>query len=118
MSLLEDIAAAIRAGNYESGAHIGARAQKRRIAPEYIEHGIGNDAPEIIEPYPDDARGPCCLIRGELITGDVIHVCVGYSQLRNPAVPTGEASVFLMTCYWPDPAQWDAAFRVRKVKKR
>ena len=118
MSLLDDIAAAIRAGNYESGPHIGTRAQKRRIAPEYIEQGIGNDAPEIIEPYPDDARGPSCLIRGELLSGDVIHVCVGYSQLRDSAVAMDEASVFLMTCYWPDPAQWDPAFRVRRAKKR
>jgi len=114
MSLLDDISGAIRSGNYDSGPHIGTRAQKHRIAPEHIEYGIGNDAPEIIEPYPDDPRGPCCLIRGELLTGDVIHVCVAYGELRNR--PTG--SVFLMTCYWPDPAQWDIAFRVRKARRR
>lgn len=114
MPLLEDIAKAIRDERYEAGTHTGTRGHQRRIAPEHIEYGIGNDAPEIIEPYPDDPRGPCCLIRGEIITGDVLHVIVGYRELLDPL--RTDPVVFLISCYWPDPAQWDAAYRRRKRK--
>lgn len=115
MPLLERISRAVRGGRYEGGPHIGTRQTQKVITIDEIKVGVGQDAPEIIEIDPADARGPSCLIRGELLTGDVIHVVVGYSELHyHPESDDEERSVFLITCYRPDPRIWADGFRKRR----
>lgn len=58
---------------------------------------------EIIENYPDDPRGPSCLILGFTQKGDPIHiVCAEFDQPK----------ILLVTIYRPDPRKW-INFRIR-----
>ena len=101
--LLDRISQMIRDGRYAGGFHATMRQLQRGLTSQDIEAAIGRDAPEIVEDYPEDPRGSCCLVRGELDDGRVLHV------LCTPTDP-----VFLITCYWPDPDPWDVTFRFRR----
>ena len=58
---------------------------------------------EIIENYPEDARGHSCLLVGADRQGRWIHVvCSPKSQF-----------LAIITAYVPDPKEWDVTFRVR-----
>jgi hypothetical protein len=60
---------------------------------------------EIIEDYPEDARGHSCLILGWDAEGRPIHVvCAPKSGF-----------LAIITAYTPDPKEWDAAFRTRRM---
>jgi hypothetical protein len=59
---------------------------------------------EVIEDYPEDARGHSCLILGQGEGGRPIHlVCA-----------PREDYLVIITAYIPDPEQWDVDFRKRK----
>jgi hypothetical protein len=65
-----------------------------------VEHG------EVIEDYPDDARGHSCLILGSGKYGRVIHVV---------CAPKDEY-LAIITAYVPDTKEWVHGCRERKVK--
>lgn len=58
---------------------------------------------EIIEEYPDDARGPSCLVL-YVGLGRIIHVVCS---------PKSEY-LAIITAYVPDPDLWTSDFKVRK----
>ena len=61
---------------------------------------------EIIEDYPDDARGYSCLI-------------FGYSKKKRPihvVCSPKENYLAIITAYIPDSQQWDQNFKTRKLK--
>jgi hypothetical protein len=58
---------------------------------------------EIIEDYPEDARGRSCLILGEGRNGRPIHIVCS---------PKDEY-LAIITAYIPDEAQWSKDFRTR-----
>jgi hypothetical protein len=59
---------------------------------------------EMIEDYPEDARGPSCLMAGETPQERTIHVV---------CAPRDEYLV-IITAYVPDPTEWDATGRKRR----
>jgi hypothetical protein len=59
---------------------------------------------EIIEDYPDDARGHSCLLHGIDLEGRPIHVVCS---------PKPEF-LAIITAYTPEPNEWDSSFKVRK----
>lgn len=63
---------------------------------------IGNDTPEVIEDYPEDARGHSCLVWGRA-SKCIIHVNC-----------TASDRPFLVTCYRPDEGQWTADLKRRR----
>ena len=63
-----------------------------------VEHG------EVIEDYPEDARGHSCLILGHGAAGQPIHVVCS---------PKDEF-LAIITAYFPDPDQWSEDFRTRR----
>lgn len=69
-------------------------AEVRRV----IERG------EIIENYPEDIRGPSCLILGHADADRPIHVVCS---------PKAEY-LAIITAYLPDPEQWEDNFKKRK----
>jgi hypothetical protein len=59
---------------------------------------------EIIEDYPEDARGRSCLILGTGEAGRKIHVV---------CAPRGEY-LAIITAYVPETDEWDSEFRIRR----
>jgi Domain of unknown function (DUF4258) len=91
-----------RDGDYQETPHAAIRRYERGIRLEHVEIAIGFGGPEVIEDYPGDPRGHSCLFRGE-VHGHVLH-----------ALCTLTVPVLIISCYWPDPAQWDAGLRNRR----
>jgi hypothetical protein len=59
---------------------------------------------EIIEDYPEDARGHSCLLMGRCSSGRVIHVvCAPKPDYLS-----------VISAYVPAPGKWDADYRVRR----
>lgn len=58
---------------------------------------------EIIEDYPNDARGHSCLMSGKGLNRGVHVVC---------SPKTGYLAV--ITAYLPDPREWEPNFKVRR----
>jgi hypothetical protein len=81
---------------------------KLGITTEDVEEAICRDAPEIIEDYPDDARGPACLILGWADLVRPLHIVVGYGSEADVAME-------VVTVYEPDHGQW-YNYRVRRSR--
>ncbi|TDA69731.1 MAG: DUF4258 domain-containing protein [Clostridia bacterium] len=63
---------------------------------------------EVIESYPDDPRGPSCLVCGFTSGGLPAHIVVGF-------LPSGW--VRIITVYVPDPDEWEPDWKTRKRRK-
>ena len=83
--------------------HAIERMFQRGISPEVIECVIL--VGEIIADYPDDTPYPSSLILG-VYNDQPIHVVLSSGTL------TDECTI--ITVYKPDPAFWDATFRIRR----
>lgn len=73
--------------------------------PSEVRFILCDDAPEIIEHYPNDRRGPCCLIWGTTNSNEIGHIVCAYEPA--PRVVTG---------YFPartEPEKWTDDFRNR-----
>lgn len=68
-----------------------------------LEHGV------IVEEYPDDPRGPSCLMLGS-IRGRPLHVCAGVAHL--PDVRE------IITVYEPTLDEWESDYRTRRSGTR
>lgn len=79
---------------------------KRGLKVEHLEEAVCRDNPEVIEDYPNDDRGPACLILGWADMTRPLHVEVGYGL--DP-----EATIEMITVYEPDPREW-YNYRVRR----
>lgn len=84
----------IVAGEYEFRRHALERANQRNINPLDVKHALLHG--EIIEEYPNDPRGPSCLVWGKGRTGEDIHIVCGLSYER----------VWIITVYLPDEKDW------------
>ena len=90
-SIRQDFAAR----TYLMTLHAVRQAEERRITPRKIEEVMLGSAAEIIEDYPDDPRGPSCLVLGRTRTGRMLHVQVS----RSP-------KVWVITVYVPSEEKW------------
>jgi hypothetical protein len=69
---------------------------KLGLKAEDVEEAICRDTPEIIEDYPNDERGPACLVLGWADLARPLHVVVGYGA-------TSDVVIEVVTVYEPDP---------------
>ncbi len=101
--LLRSIRAEILEGRYRFTLHAVQEATRDRTAVEDVVSAILDENAVIIEDYPEDARGPSCLILGTQ-SGSPLHLVVAYPP--DPAV---------ITAYRPDPDKW-VDYRTRREK--
>lgn len=74
-----------------SGHFFDRRLQREQPSHSDIIEALCDDDPQIIEPYPHEELGRCCLIRGIISSRRVLHVCSGYPPNN-----------VIVTVYWPD----------------
>lgn len=84
----------IRAQEYEISYHAEKERYAEDISMEDIETAISNG--DIIEDYPDDPRGPSCLILGHS-QDRPIHIVCGYTSIK---------WIRIITVYLPKPPKW------------
>ena len=101
--MLADVRQAFRDGTYLIRQHFLDRLLEREIELSDVADAIREDAPEVIEDYPNDPRGPSALILCQGPTGGWYHVQCSYP-------PT----VWLVTVYRPDLALWTEDLRRRR----
>ena len=96
---IDEIRKLIQAGRYEVSLH----AQNERLEDDLdvseIETAILTG--EVIEDYPDDPRGPSCLISGQ-VGSKAVHVVVGWARMRGEENRT----LRVITVYIPKTPKW------------
>jgi hypothetical protein len=92
----------MRHGDYVVSFTHTERLRERKISAHDVEEAICDGA--IIEDYPNDPRGPSCLILGRS-GGRPLRVVCG--QLE-------EERILIITAYEPDPAEWESDWQTRR----
>jgi len=102
---LERVRTSISEGGVRKSAHgYDELAADGLSARELVE---GASAAEVVEDYPDYAKGPCVLLLQRTRDGRPVHAVWG--------LPAGHASpAVLITAYLPDPERWEPGFRRRR----
>lgn len=93
----------IRGSQYEMSYHAEHERGLEKITNAEIEEALLNG--ETIEDYPDDLRGPSCLVLGWIRRKVPLHVVCGLS-------PSGWLRI--ITLYIPREDKWEDSFRRRK----
>ncbi len=92
----------VRNGGYVISFTHTEKLRERKISAHDVEEAICDGA--IIEDYPDDPRGPSCLILGRCGSRP-LHVVCGQLQ---------DQRVLIITAYEPDPDEWESDFQTRR----
>jgi len=59
---------------------------------------------KIVEDYPDDPRGPSCLILGYTQKGRPLHIVCGIMGVE----------LLIITAYEPSPEEWESDWKTRR----
>jgi hypothetical protein len=100
---VELIRESIRSNQYEMSYHTERERGVEKITNAEIEEVLLKG--EIIEDYPDDLRGPSCLVLGWIRRKVPLHIVCGLS-------PSGWLRI--ITLYIPLEDKWEDSFRKRK----
>jgi hypothetical protein len=79
------------------------KLRRRKISSDMIERAIETGA--LIESYPNDLRGPSCLILGHPLKDRPLHVVCGKLD---------EDEILIITAYEPSATEWESDWRTRK----
>ena len=93
----------VRKSEYETSSHAEEERGNEKISNDEIEGAILKG--EVIEDYPDDARGPSCLILGWIRKRTPLHIVCGL---------TSTGWVRIITVYIPTKDKWGDNFRKRR----
>lgn len=94
----------------EGLVRVSAHALKEAAADRLMIHEVeaATLSGECIEDYPDDPRGPSCLLLGRLPNGAAVHALWGFDAPSRQAI--------LVTVYLPDPQRWSEDLRRRRAR--
>lgn len=95
----------VQGGRYEFSKHAERERQADKITVMELERALTQC--EVIEEYPDDPRGPSCLVLGFFENRPIHAVC---------AVKADPGEVLIITVYDPSkrPEKWTENYRRRK----
>ena len=94
----------VRQDEFELSEHAQQEAAAEQISVDDIKHAIL--VGQALEPYPDDPRGPSCLMVGQDESSRWIHMLCGNFDREN---------LLIITVYLPRPPKWEDPF-ARGVK--
>ena len=92
----------MRQGRYIISFTHTEKLRRRRIKANDIEQAM--ETGTIIEDYPEDQRGPSCLVLG-FVGRRPLHIVCGQANVDE---------VLIITAYEPDPAEWESDWTTRK----
>ena len=92
----------MRQGRYIISFTHTEKLRRRRIKANDIEQAM--ETGTIIEDYPEDKRGPSCLVLG-FVGRRPLHIVCGQANVDE---------VLIITAYEPDPAEWESDWTTRK----
>lgn len=95
---------------YRLSLHAEVERDADQITMEELEEALLSPKAEIIEDYPNDPRGPSCLILGFTKENLPIHIVCGIVEYEEYEM------LILITNYRPDPEEW-IDWRIRKETK-
>lgn len=101
---IEGIRKKVKQGRYIISFTHTEKLRQRRIKAEHIEQAIETGV--IIEDYPEDRRGPSCLILG-FAGKRPLHIVCGRLEAKE---------VLIITAYEPDTIEWESNWKTRKRK--
>jgi hypothetical protein len=96
---IEEIRELVRAGRYEVSIHAQQERLEEDLDLNEIEAALLQG--ELIEDYPEDPRGPSCLV-GRLAGPKPIHIVIGWATRKQQV----ERILRLITVYIPRPPKW------------
>jgi hypothetical protein len=100
---IEDIKRKVGEGKYAVSFTHTEKLRLRRIKTGDIEQAVKSD--NIIENYPNDPRGPSCLVLGRI--GDrALHILFARLEAEE---------ILVVTAYEPDPEEWENDWQTRKA---
>lgn len=76
--VLNALREAFASRHYLFTLHAVRQAEERRISPTEIEEAMLRADRDVIEDYPNDARGASCLLLGVTRAGRMLHVHTSY----------------------------------------
>ena len=100
---IDDIRKRILSGRYVISFTHTEKLRRRKISLETIEEAMHGG--EIIEDYPNDPRGPSCLVFGMTQEGRPIHVVCGTME---------HDQLLVITAYEPSLEEWERDWRTRQ----
>ncbi|MEW6273909.1 MAG: DUF4258 domain-containing protein [Bacillota bacterium] len=103
---ISQIRKALPEERYEISQHAEQERRNDGLSLADVENAIHTG--EIIELYPNDPRGPSCLVYGLATNGRPVHVVAGF-------LTTGWVRVIMV--YVPNPEQWEDDWKTRKRRE-
>ena len=94
-SLLQDFKTCVEARSHRFTLHAASRMTERHISVAEVEEALLGEGAEVVERYPEDPRGPSCLILGMTSNGRLVHVQCTYPP-----------NVVIVTAYEPKSDEW------------
>ena len=93
----------VKEGEYRISFTHTEKLRERRIEMVEIGEAISNG--EIIEAYPDDPKGPSCLIYGFTHQGRPLHIVCGDLEAGR---------IMVITAYEPSLEEWEEDWKTRR----
>ena len=100
---IQNIREKVKKGNYRISFTHTEKLRERKIEIAELEEAISIG--EVIEAYPDDPRGPSCLIFGFTHQGRPLHIVCGDLE--------GER-ILVITAYEPSLEEWEEDWKKRR----
>lgn len=100
---IQHIREKVRKGKYRVSFTHTEKLREREIELAEIEEAISMG--EIIEAYPDDPRGPSCLIFGFSHQGRPLHIVCGDLE---------DNKILVITAYEPNLEEWEEDWKTRR----
>ena len=101
-AFLFSVQEAIRNAELLFSLHAQQQITARKIAISEIRAAMISPEAEIIEDYPNDPRGPSCLVYGKFANRS-LHIHISYPP-----------DILIITAYQPDPEKWKDDSKTRK----